>query len=142
MDNISKRDEIPLHSMLEVEIFDVWGIYFMGPFPHSKGNLYILVVVDYVSKWVEVITTPKNDVKTVVIFLQKNMLTCFGTPRAIMSDEGTHFCNKVFAALIAKNGVHHKKDLAYHPQANGQAEITNREIKKILEKTVSTNRKY
>ena len=113
----------------------------MGSFPPSKANLYILVAMDYVSKWVEAIAMPKNDAKTVVNFLQKNILTLFRTPRTIVSDEGTHFYNKVFAALMAKNGVHHKKALAYHPQVNGQAEITNREIKRILEKMVSTNRK-
>ena len=66
--NISKRDEMPLHSMLELEIFDIWGIDFMRLFPPSKGNLYILMVVDYVSKWVKSIATPRNDVNTVVIF--------------------------------------------------------------------------
>ena len=76
-----------LHSMLEVEIFDVWGIDFMGPFPPSNGNMYILVAVDYVSKWVEATTTPKNDAKTVVKFLQKNILTYFGEPRVIVSNE-------------------------------------------------------
>ena len=58
-----------LHGMLEVEILDVWGIDFMGPLPPSKGNLYILVAVDYVSKWVEAIAIPKNDEKTMVKFL-------------------------------------------------------------------------
>ena len=67
--NISKVDEMPLHSMLEFKIFDVWGIDFMGPFPPSKGNLYILVELDYVSKWVEAKATPKNDAKAVVNFL-------------------------------------------------------------------------
>ena len=113
----------------------------MGMFPPSKGNLYILVAVDYVSKWVEAIATPKNDVKTMVKFVHKNILTCFGAPRAIVSDEGTRFCNKVFANLMAKYGVNHRKALAYHPQSNGQAEITNRELKRILEKTMNINRR-
>ena len=69
----------------------------MGPFPPSKDNLYILVAVDYVSKWVEAIARPKNDVKTMVKFFQKNILTRFGAPRAIVSNEGIHFYNKVFA---------------------------------------------
>ena len=64
-----------LTSILEVEIFDVWGIYFMGPFPHSFGNLYVLLVVDYVSKWVEAVATTTNDAKVVVKFLSKNILT-------------------------------------------------------------------
>ena len=112
----------------------------MGSFPPSKGNLYILVAMDYVSKWVEAIAMPKNDAKTMVNFFQKNILTLFRTPRTIVSDKGTHFYNKVFASLMAKNGVHHKKALAYHPQVNGQAKITNQEIKRIFEKMVSTNR--
>ena len=99
----------------------MWGIDFMGPFPPSFGNLYILFAVDYVSKWVEAIATPKNDVRTVTKLLHKNIFTRFGAPRAIVSDEGSHFCNHVFASLMAKYGVKHKKSLEYHPQANGQA---------------------
>ena len=138
---ISRRHELPLTNVLEVEIFDVWGIDFMGPFPPSYGNSYILLAVDYVSKWVEAIATPTNDAKVVVKFIMKNIFTRFGTPRAIVSDEGTHFKNKVFDALMAKYGVRHKMALAYHPQSNGQAEVSNREIKLILEKTVRSNRK-
>ena len=71
---------MPLTSILEVEIFDVWGINFMPPYPPSFGNLYILLAVDYVSKWVEAITTPTNDAKVVVKFLSKNIFIRFGTP--------------------------------------------------------------
>ncbi|KAL4279361.1 hypothetical protein GQ457_03G014350 [Hibiscus cannabinus] len=74
-------------NIIEVELFDVWGIDFVGPFPSSFGNLYILLAVDYVSKWVEAIATPRNDSKTVQKFLQRNIFTRFGTPRAIISDE-------------------------------------------------------
>jgi len=63
--NITKRNEIPLNNMLEVEIFDVWGVDFMGPFPSSFGNQYILVEVDYVSKWMEAIASPTNDAQVV-----------------------------------------------------------------------------
>ncbi|KAM6565709.1 hypothetical protein CsatA_024837 [Cannabis sativa] len=122
-------------------LFDVWGIDFMGPFPSSFSNLYILLAVDYVSKWVEAAATPTNDGKTVLRFLQKNIFTRFGTPRAIISDEGSHFCNKQFEALLSKYGVRHRTALPYHPQSNGQAEISNREIKMILEKTVQRSRK-
>ncbi|KAM6587780.1 hypothetical protein CsatA_010385 [Cannabis sativa] len=123
------------------ELFDVWGIDFMGPFPSSFSNLYILLAVDYVSKWVEAAATPANDGKTVLRFLQKNIFTRFGTPRAIISDEGSHFCNKQFEALLSRYGVRHRTALPYHPQSNGQAEISNREIKMILEKTVQRSRK-
>ncbi|KAL4361204.1 hypothetical protein GQ457_04G025620 [Hibiscus cannabinus] len=85
--NISRRHEMPLQNILEVELFDVWGIDFMGPFPSSYGNLYILLAVDYVSKWVEAVAVPRSDSKTVQRFLQKNIFTRFGMPRAIISDE-------------------------------------------------------
>ena len=139
--NISSRNEMPLRGIMVVQIFDVWGIDFMGPFPPSFGNLYILLAVDYVSKWVEAIACPRNDANTVVSFLQKNILSRFGTPRTIISDGGSHFANKIFAKLMSRYGIKHIMSLAYHPQTNGQAEISNREIKRILEKTVSSSRK-
>ena len=113
----------------------------MGPFPPSFGNLYILLAVDYVSKWVEAIACPRNDANTVVSFLKKNILSRFGTPRTIISEGGSHFANKIFAKLMSRYGIKHILSLAYHPQTNGQAEISNREIKRILEKTVSSSRK-
>ena len=74
-------------------------------------------------------------------FLQRNILNRFGTPRTIISDGGSHFENKVFDKLMGRYGIKHIMSLAYHPQTNGQAEISNREIKKILEKTVSSSRR-
>ncbi|XP_061356193.1 uncharacterized protein LOC133300632, partial [Gastrolobium bilobum] len=71
--NISKRHEMPLNNIMEVEIFDVWGIDFMGPFPTSYGNKYILVAVDYVSKWVEAVALPTNDSRVVINFIKKNI---------------------------------------------------------------------
>ena len=139
MGNISKRHEMPLHGILVVHLFDVWGIYFMGPFPYSFGNIYILLIADYVSKWVQTIACPKNNANTVVGFLQRNILSRFGTPKTIISDGGSHFANKVFEKLMNRYGIKHIMSLAYHPQEIGQAEIFNREIKKILEKTVSSS---
>nr|GEZ01378.1 reverse transcriptase domain-containing protein [Tanacetum cinerariifolium] len=77
------------------------GIDFMGPFPSSKGNKYILVAVDYVSKWVEAKALPTNDARVVVKFL-KSLFSRFGTPKAIISDRGTHFCNDQFSRVMAK----------------------------------------
>ena len=113
----------------------------MGSFPSSYGHKYILLAVDYVSKWVEAIPTITCDAKVVIRFIRSNIFSRFGTPRAVISDEGSHFCNKLFASLLAKYGVKHQVSLAYHPQSNGQAEVSNREIKKILEKTVNVTRK-
>ena len=141
MGNISRKDEPPMHPILEVELFDLWGIDFMGPFPASYNNLYILLAVDYVSKWVEAIPTCTNDDKVVAQFLRSNIFSRFGTPRALITDNGTHFCNKVIDKVLQKYGVRHRTSLAYHPQSNGQAEVSNREIKYILEKIVSSSRK-
>ncbi|CAL9011890.1 unnamed protein product [Prunus brigantina] len=100
-----------------------------------------LACVDYVSKWVEAAALPTNDAKVVVRFLRKNIFTRFGVPRAIISDGGTHFCNRQFNSLLAKYGITHKVSTPYHPQTSGQVEVSNRELKKILEKTVSASRK-
>jgi len=139
--SMSKRNEMPLQSILEVEVFDCWGIDFVGPFPSSFSNEYILVAVDYVSKWVEAVASPKAYAKTVVKFLKKNIFTRFGTPRVLISDGGAHFCNMQLAKALHHYGVKHKVASPYHPQTNGQAEVSNREVKRILEKTVSASRK-
>ena len=132
---------MPLQGILVVQIFNAWGIDFMVPFPSSFGNLYILLAVDYVSKWVEAIACPKNDASTMVGFIQIYILSRFGGPKIIISDEGSHFANKGFAKLMSRYGIRHVMGLAYHPQSNGQVEISNREIKKIMEKTMNTSRK-
>lgn len=113
----------------------------MGPFISSFGNVYILLAVDYVSKWIEAKPTCNDNAKTVVKFLKLTIFSRFGTPRALISDRGTHFCNKVMEALLSKYGVHHRIATAYHPQTNGLAEISNREIKSILEKNSSAQPK-
>ncbi|XP_075073972.1 uncharacterized protein LOC107782338 [Nicotiana tabacum] len=138
---ITKKHEMPLQNILVMELFDVWGIDFMGPFPYSNDHRYILVAVVYVSKWVKAISIPSNDAKVVVSFVKKHIFTRFGTPRVLISDGGTHFCNKLLNNVLAKYGVKHKVSTPYHPQTSGQVEVSNREVKQILEKTVSANRK-
>ncbi|GKB65804.1 reverse transcriptase domain-containing protein [Tanacetum coccineum] len=113
---ISQRDEMPQNAIQVCEIFDLWGIDFMGPFPSSKGNKYILVAVDYLSKWVEAKALPTNDARVVVKFL-KSLFSRFGAPRAIISDRGTHFCNDKFDRFEVTRG-----------------------LKRILERTVGENR--
>nr|GEV75470.1 DNA-directed DNA polymerase [Tanacetum cinerariifolium] len=107
---ISQRDEMPQNSIQVCEIFDVWGIDFMGPFSSSRGNKYILVAVDYI------------------------------TPRAIISDRGTHFCNDQFAKVMQKFDVTHRLATPYQPQTSGQVEVSNRGLKRILERVVGENR--
>ncbi|GKA13918.1 reverse transcriptase domain-containing protein [Tanacetum coccineum] len=135
----SHRDEMPQNAIQVCEIFDVWGIDFMGPFPPSRGNKYILVAVNYLSKWVEAKALPTNDARVVVKIL-KSLFSRFGAPRAIISDRGTHFCNDKFDRVMSKYGVTHHLSTAYHPQTSGQVEVTNRGLKRILERAVGENR--
>ncbi|GKA96061.1 reverse transcriptase domain-containing protein [Tanacetum coccineum] len=114
-------------------------VFDAGPFPSSHGNKYILVAVDYLSKWVEAKALPTNDARVVVKFL-KSLFARFGTPRAIISDRGTYFCNDQFAKVMSKYGVTHRLATAYHPQTSGQVEVSNRGLKRILERTVGENR--
>ncbi|GJV48116.1 reverse transcriptase domain-containing protein [Tanacetum coccineum] len=136
---ISQRDEMPQNFIQVCEIFDVWGIDFMGPFLSSRGNKYILVAIDYLSKWVEAKALPTNDARVVVKFL-KSLFARFGTPRAIIRDRGTHFCNDKFAKVMSKYGVTHRLSTAYHSQMSGQVKVSNCGLKRILERTVRENR--
>jgi len=129
---------MPLSPIIMLEVFDIWGIDFMGPFPSSLGNEYILLAVDYVSKWVEVIPSRTNDV---VKFLREHIFARFGMSRAIISDQGTYFNNRYFDALLRRYSIVHRLSTPYHPQTSGQAKLPNRQIKQILQKTVSQNRK-
>ena len=113
----------------------------MGLFPSPFSNLYILLVVDYISKWVEAIPTRTNDARVVASFLRSHIFTWFGMPQALITDGGTHFCNKLIDNVLRKYGVWHCTALAYHPQTNSQVEVSNREIKSILEKTVNSSKK-
>nr|GEV01129.1 reverse transcriptase domain-containing protein [Tanacetum cinerariifolium] len=106
--NISQRDEMPQNSIQVYDNFDVWGINFMGSFLSLRGNKYILVAVDYLSKWVKAKALPTNDAR--------------------------------FAKVMLKYGVTHRLAIAYHPQTSGQVEVSNRGLKRILERTVGEHR--
>jgi len=98
---ISKRNEMPQKFILEVELFDCWGIDFMGPFPPSNKNLDILVAIDYVSKWVEAIASPKNDSEVVMKLFKSIILPRFGVPCIVISDRGKHFITKILAKIAS-----------------------------------------
>jgi len=131
---------MPLPNIQEIEVFDCWGIDFIGSLPSSFSNEYILMAVEYVSRWMEVIPTQKVDAKTMIKFLKKHIFCRFGTPRVVISDGGAHFHNTELKKTFEHYGVKHMIATTYHPQINRQAEVCNREVKRILEKIVSSSR--
>src|SRR6185437_13257038 len=133
---ITARDAMPLQNILQIELFDVWGIDFMGPFPKSYDSEYILVAVDYVSKWVEAMPCRAADSKHARRMFQEIIFPRFGTPRMVISDGGSHFIDKTFQNFLKELGAEHNIATPYHPQTNDQAETSNKQIKNILQKIV------
>nr|GFA94995.1 reverse transcriptase domain-containing protein [Tanacetum cinerariifolium] len=109
------------------------GIDFMGPFSSSQGNKYILMAFDYLLKWVEAKALPTNDARVVYKIL-KSLFARFGTPRTIISDRDTYFCNDQFVKAMLKYGVTHRLATAYHPQTSGAGGSLQSWVKKNLGK--------
>ena len=99
---------MPTNYSLVIEPFDYWGFYFMGPFPPSHKYTHILVVVDYVNKWVEAIPTESADDKTSLKMLKDVIFPRFGVPRYLMTDGGSHFTHGDFRKALAKYDVNHR----------------------------------
>jgi hypothetical protein len=117
---ITTRDAMPLNDNLQVELCDVRGIDFMGLFLKSGDCEYILVAVDYVSKWVEAIPCQSADSQHAQKMFREIILPRFGTLRLLISDGGSHFIDKSFRGYLKEMGAHHNVATAYHPQTNGQ----------------------
>jgi hypothetical protein len=134
--NINSRNAMPLATNLQIGLFDVWGIEYMGPFPKSGKFQYILVAVDYVSKWVEALPCRYADHKSSLRMFEETIFPRFGTPRLVISDGGSHFIDKHFDKYLTNHGVQHNVTTSYHSQTSGQAETSNKQTKNILQKTV------
>ena len=136
---VTKRNMMPLTPILIIEIVYCWGIDFMGHFLSSCGYLYILLVVDYVSKWVEAIPIRTNDHKVVLKFLREHIfflvLECLVRSLVMV---GSIFLIDRLRIWLKSMESHFTP---YHSQTNGQDELANKEIKHILEKTVNLNPK-
>ena len=104
----------------------------MRPFLKSKNYEYILVAVDYVSKWVEAMPYKATDAENSKKMFEETIFPRFEVPRMVISDGGTHFTNKNFHNYLSKHGIHHNVTTPYHPQTSGQAETSNKQIKNIL----------
>jgi len=128
---------MPLNYILEVEIFDVWGLGFMGPFTSFGGNKYILDIVDYVSKWVKALASPTNDSQVVGCLFKKVILPRFGVPQVLISDNEAYFVKKKFKTMLKKYGGIIIMGLAITLERMAKF----RKIKIIFEKTITTLRK-
>jgi len=123
---------MPLHYNLPVKIFDVWGIDFMGPFKKSQDCEYILVAVDYMTKWVEALPCRAADAKHTRKMFHEVIFPRFRTPRLVVSDGGSHFIDRRLRNFLRELGAKHNIATPYHPQTSGQAETSNKQIKNIL----------
>jgi hypothetical protein len=127
----------PLHTIISIRPFVKWGIDFMQCNPTSTGGHgYIIVVIDYFTKWVEAMPTFLNDRHTATLLFFKHIITRFGVPHAIFTDHGSHFQNQMMSELYAKLGFHHENSSPYHPQANRQVEAINKVLKTIIQRMV------
>ncbi|MCO5581470.1 hypothetical protein L7F22_035355 [Adiantum nelumboides] len=135
-------DNMSLRPIVSTRAFAKWGIDFVGPLPPAHGSRcqYLIVATDYLTKWVEALARTKNDAYTTAKFLYENIFVRFGLPIEIVSDQGTHFINEVIHVLLGEFLVTHRRSAPYHPQANGQAESTNKVLCTALTKVVEGNR--
>ncbi|MCO5568771.1 hypothetical protein L7F22_022471 [Adiantum nelumboides] len=134
------RLDIPLRLMMGARAFAKWSIDFVGPIAPPAYRMhaqYIIIAINYLTKWVEAKATSKNDAKMTTQFLYENIFTRYGLPIKIVSNKGTHFINEVIEFLLDEFMVIHKKSPPYHPQANGQAKSTNKILVTILTKIVN-----
>ncbi|KAL3682257.1 hypothetical protein R1sor_000279 [Riccia sorocarpa] len=122
--------------------FQKWGIDYIGeihPPTRHTGHRYIIVATDYVTKWVEARSFPRATGAATIKFLQENIISRFGVPLTIITDNGRHFLNEAMAEVTGAYGIQHRFSTPYHPQTNGQVKHTNGILTQILRKTVSLN---
>ena len=132
-----QRDEMPLQPQLLIEPFERWALNFVGPItPASKGKSYILVYMDYVTKWIEAKALPRAMDQAVEDFQYEDIFSHFGVPREIVTNQGTQFTSKLIQSLMQQFKIKHRFSTPYHPQPNGQAESTNKVLESILIKKV------
>jgi len=118
---------VPLHPIIAVGPFAKWGIDFITCNPHSAGgHAYIILAVDYFTKWAEAMPTFEADDKTAAIFVFNHIISRFGVSQAIITDHGRHFRNIMMTKLTNQLGLHHDSSTPYYPQANGLVEAINK----------------
>jgi hypothetical protein len=131
----------PMFPVIIVGPFTKWGIDYTTCNPPSvRGHRYIIVAVDYFTKWVEAMPMFKDDGETIALFLFNQIIARFGIPREIVTDHGSHFHNQMMIELTSKLGLQQEHSSPYYPQANGQVEAINKTLKTILQRTINSSK--
>jgi transposase InsO family protein len=139
----SKKDEMPLSPQLTLQEFEKWAIDFVGPInPLGKRTRerYIITVTEYLTRWAEATEVKECSETIAARFIFDDIITRFGFPKILMSDQGTHFINKTIEAPTEEFAVHHQKSTPYHPQVNGTVEAFNKILETTLTNIYSVNR--
>ena len=129
--------EMPLISVNPSLTFEIWAIDFIGPFPipaKRTGARYIITAVEYVTKWAEAEPVDTFSSEIATNFIYENIITRFGCPITLISDQGSHFFNKTIKTLTYQFQIDHRRSIAYHPQSNGAIEAFNKTLTKGLTK--------
>jgi hypothetical protein len=137
--NISQRNAMPLKYNLQIDLFDVWGIDFMGSFKNSHGFEHILVMVDYVSKWVEAMPCRKASTEESIAMLKSMIFPHFGTPRILISDGGTLHQEELQEVLV-QVGIGQRVSTAYHPQTNRQVVSVRKVVSTLTSRCAEISR--
>ena len=129
---------MPRITIVPLEEFMKWGLDFMGPFKKvtPRKNQYVIVATDYVTKWVEAKALHDNTAKSTAWFLFNQVISRFGFPLEIVSDQGSHFFNEIIENMMHTFMIKHQKCTPYYPRCNGQAKSTKKTLKGILTKIV------
>ena len=136
------RDEMPLQPQVTFKPFEKWGMDSLGPTnPPLKQSSYIIVCTDYLTKWAETKAIKATTKEKVAEYLRENIFYKFGYPRELVTDQGSQFTSNLIEDLLSHHKIKHINSTSYHPQANGQIEVTNRAMEEILTKVVSSSRK-
>ncbi|PKI48974.1 hypothetical protein CRG98_030641, partial [Punica granatum] len=133
-----------LYSMAAPWPFSIWSIDVIGSInpKASNGHLFILVAIDYFTKWIEAITLASITAKAVARFLKCNIIARYGVPATIITDNAKNVNNKIIDEFYEQFKVQHRNSTAYRPQMNGAVEAANKNIKKIIEKMTVTYRDW
>ena len=134
----TQKDEMPLHPQVALDPFDKWDMEFFGSIdPPSRQRKYIIVCIDYLTKWAETKIVKIETEEKVAKFMRKNAFYKFGYPREIVTDQGAQFTSHLIENILRKHTIKHRTSTAYHLQANDQVEVTNRALESIHTKVVS-----